>query len=143
MKLHQLPKTKQTRSAKRRGRGYSSGVGGHTARRGSKGQKSRNSVKAHFEGGQLPFVKRLPHLPGFKRFATKPAVLNVENLNVFSAGATVTPETLLEQNLLSDIPVAGVKLLGGGTLTVAVTVQGIACSARAREKVEAAGGTVA
>ena len=68
MKLHQLTKT-TTRSQKRRGRGYGSGVGGHTVGRGAKGQKARSNVSLWFEGGQLPLTKRLPFWRGKSRFA--------------------------------------------------------------------------
>ncbi len=78
------------------GRGIGSGRGGHTTGRGAKGQKARNTVRAHFEGGQPPYYKRIPHLRGFKSRAT---VLEValSKINSWPTNIPVTPKLIISK----------------------------------------------
>ena len=146
MQLHKLPKT-TTPSKKRVGRGYGCGIGGHTSGRGQKGQKSRNSVAIWFEGGQLPFKKRSPFLRGKDRFKTlnvQPVIINVDKLNTLPADSEVTLDTLVKHNLvtLREATHSPVKILGRGTINVALTIKHLPLSAQAADKIVKAGGKV-
>ena len=139
--LSNLKPPKGSRHKKVRvGRGIGSKLG-RTAGKGSKGQKSRSGYKMRrgFEGGQMPLHRRIPkrgfHNPGQKEFS----VVNIEALNVFPAGETVTPE-LLRAHKFVRRAVGEIKILGTGDLKVALTVHAHAYSASAREKIVAAGG---
>ncbi len=144
MNLHNLPKLKgKRRKAKRVGRGYSSGKGGHTVGRGSKGQKARGKVKLGFEGGQLPLHRRLPHKRGFKRaFRDEVEILNVGDLNRWDPKTVVSPQNLLEVGLIDRIPKGGVKILGDGELKKKLTVKDVKLSEAAKEKILKAGGEI-
>ncbi|GMA57026.1 LSU ribosomal protein L15P [Alicyclobacillus sacchari] len=144
MQLHELKAQPGARRSKKRvGRGTSSGHG-KTSTRGHKGQWARSGggVRIGFEGGQTPLFRRLPKR-GFNnsRFAKVYATVNVEALNDFPADTVVTPELLLEQRLIRE-SLDGLKVLGTGELQVKLTVKAHAFSAAAKEKIEAAGGTV-
>ncbi len=124
------------------GRGIGSKLG-KTAGRGNKGQKSRKgySRRAGFEGGQMPLHRRIPKR-GFRNpLGRHYAVVNVEMLNSFAAGETVTPESLVSRGLVRQ-PRDGVKILGDGNLKVALTVRAHAFSKSAQEKISSAGGKV-
>ena len=123
IKLSKLPKNSgQDRPAKRLGRGYGSGQGGHTTGRGQKGQKSRGKVKPWFEGGHKPLIHRLPYLGGFKKRASDRFILNLDQINrLFTNGEQVTLETLAAKGCFKRIPRDGVKVLGRGKLTKKVT----------------------
>ncbi len=145
MRLHELaPKEGATHRRKRVGRGPGSGHG-KTSCRGHKGQKSRSGggVPAWFEGGQTPIYRRLP-----KRGFKNPRAKEFTEVNVgvleryFSSGDVVTPEELLNRRVVKKIAKDGVKVLGNGELTKALTVKAQAFSASAVKKIEAAGGTV-
>ena len=127
-----------TRSRKRVGRGPGSGLG-KTAGRGEKGQKSRSgfSRREGFEGGQMPLHRRVPKR-GFKnaRFRKEFAELNLDRLEVFEAGTIVTPEVMLKRGLIRKLQ-DGVKVLGRGELTKALTVRAHKFSARAQEVITA------
>ncbi|MBR3305666.1 MAG: 50S ribosomal protein L15 [Lachnospiraceae bacterium] len=125
----------------RRGRGHGSG-NGKTAGKGHKGQKARSGApRIGFEGGQMPLYRRIPKR-GFKNRNTVNLVgINVDRLEVFENGATVTVESLVEKGIIKN-PRDGVKLLGNGTLSKKLTVKVDAVSAGAKEKIEAAGGTI-
>jgi len=124
------------------GRGMGSKLG-KTAGAGNKGQKSRKgfSRRPGFEGGQMPLHRRIPKRGFHNLFRTDFAVLNVERLNVFSAGEVVTPELLAERGLLRQAA-QPVKILGEGDLKAALTVRAHAFSRSAEEKITAAGGRV-
>jgi large subunit ribosomal protein L15 len=130
-----------TRNRKRVGRGPGSGLG-KTAGRGEKGQKSRSgfSRREGFEGGQMPLHRRVPKR-GFTnaRFKKEFAELNLEKLDVFDAGAIVTPEVMLKLGLIHKAK-DGVKILGRGEITKALTVRAHKFSAHAQEAITAAGG---
>lgn len=141
MKLHELKPAEGSRKERKRvGRGTSSGWG-KTAGRGHKGQKARSGggVRPGFEGGQNPLYRRLP-----KRGFTNPnrveyAEVNLDKLIRFEANTEITPELLLETGVISSLK-DGVKILGNGELTVALTVKANKFSQSAVEKIEAAGG---
>ncbi len=124
------------------GRGIGSKLG-KTAGRGNKGQKSRKgySRRAGFEGGQMPLHRRIPKRGFHNPFARNFAVVNVEMLNAFAAGETVTPQALLARGLVHRERDA-VKILGDGNLKVPLTVQAHAFSRSAQEKITGAGGKV-
>ena len=141
MKLHHLKPAPGARTRKRRvGRGEA-GRRGKTAGRGTKGQKARGTVRPGFEGGQMPIQRRMPKLKGFKnRNKEIYAVLNVERLNDFDAGSTVSPETLRSAGLVKHR--GKVKILGEGEIDRALTVKAHSFSLGAVEKIKAAGGSV-
>jgi large subunit ribosomal protein L15 len=145
MRLHTLqpaPGAKSTR--KRVGRGTSSGHG-KTSGFGHKGQKARSGRvgKRGFEGGQTPLYKKLPKIMRFKNYPFKIEyeVVNVEKLNRFDSGSVVDIGTLVDTGLVSSLS-AKVKILGQGEITKALQVKVHAISKSAKEKIEAAGGSV-
>ena len=125
----------------RRGRGHGSG-NGKTAGKEHKGQKARSGApRPGFEGGQMPLYRRLPKR-GFTNRNTKEIIsINVDVLNRFEDNTDVTVELLLESGAISAAK-DGVKILGGGELTKKLNGKANAFSASAKEKIEAAGGTV-
>jgi len=144
MKAHELTGPDGARKRARRvGRGTGSGHG-KTSGRGQKGQGARTSVNIpqNFEGGQTKLAMRIPKLGGFKnRNKRRFSVLNLTRLNRFDAGTTVTPQLLVESGLLKD-PGDGIKVLGAGRLSRALTVQAHHFSGNAEQKIAAAGGRV-
>jgi large subunit ribosomal protein L15 len=145
MKLHDLHSPQgATRRPHIVGRGHASGHG-KTSGRGTKGQGSRSGgVKSpFFEGGQLPFVRRLPFMRGFTRIWKVPfAPINVQELNqAFNDGDVVTLEKLKEVGLIKSTR-QRVKVLGHGELQKKLAVQVHAVSASAKEKIEKAGGQI-
>lgn len=141
MKLHELsPAFGSTKEAKRIGRGHGSG-NGKTAGKGHKGQKARagRGMRAGFEGGQMPLQRRVPKRGFNNIFATKFAIINVADLEVFEAGAVVDTAALQDKGLVKKL-YDGVKVLGNGNLSKAVTVKASAFSESAKSKIEAAGG---
>ena len=140
--LHQLkPATGSRRKRKRVGRGDGSNRGSYSGR-GSKGQLQTGKVPFLFEGGQLRLVKRLPFMRGFtNNFRVDYTPVNVGSLNAFDEGAQIGPEELVASRLVRDTD-AQVKLLGDGEIEKNIHVSVHACSASARAKVEAAGGSV-
>jgi large subunit ribosomal protein L15 len=142
--LHNLkPAPGSTRARKRVGRGPGSGLG-KTSGRGEKGQKSRSGFgqKAGFEGGQMPLHRRVPKR-GFSnaRFRKEFTIVNLGSLDVFEAGTVVTPETLLKRGIIKKV-LDGVKILGDGALSKALTVKAHKFSAKAQERITGAGGKV-
>ncbi len=128
---------------KRVGRGPGSGHG-KTATRGHKGQKSRSgfSRRPGFEGGQMPFIRRLPKRGFTNEFKKEWAEVNLDVLEAkFEAGAEVTPKILHERGIVKKIG-SGVVILGRGELTKPLRVVAHRFSASAREKILAAGGSV-
>ena len=144
MRLHNLrPRPGSRHRVKRLGCGESSGHG-KTSGKGHKGQKARSggSIRLGFEGGQMPLIRRLPKR-GFNNAAFRKhyAIVNLDDLNEFKAGATVNKQLLRESNLVRGHFV-GIKILGGGELKHGLTVEADKVSAAAREKIEKAGGTI-
>ncbi len=144
MRLHELrPGADSNRAKKRVGRGVASGWG-KTAGRGSKGYKSRSggTVRPGFEGGQMPIHRRLPKRGFTNIFKKEIAVVNLRDLGRFSPEDTVDEAGLRAAGLVKG-RCDGVKLLGEGEISYAVTVDGqIRVSRSAKEKIEAAGGRV-
>lgn len=137
-----------TRKRKRIGRGVGSGYGGHSSTKGTKGQKARAgaSIPVWFEGGQMPLQRRVPKF-GFKnRFRVEYRPVNIERIarlvseGGVDASAPITPEVLVGAGLAQKSD--RIKVLGSGEISQAVTVSAHAFSASARQKIEAAGGSV-
>jgi len=124
------------------GRGMGSKLG-KTSGAGNKGQQSRRgySRRAGFEGGQMPLHRRLPKRGFSSPFPKTFAVVNVESLNAFAAGDTVTPETLAGRGIVRALR-DGIKILGDGELKIALTVRAHAFSKSAEDKIARAGGKV-
>jgi len=151
MNLSNLQPAQERVDRKRVGRGPGSGKGKFSGR-GIKGQKSRSGshkMRAGFEGGQMPIYMRIGKLRGSTSrdampvgpFRTSTVPVNVRDLVRFEAGDEVTPETLVAKRLIKNTK-TDVKLLGVGEVTMKLTVRVHGISAVAREKIEAAGGTV-
>lgn len=131
---------------KRVGRGIGSGHG-KTSTRGQKGQHARGSVKPGFEGGQTPLFRRLPKLRGKGKGAMPIGLtrsvygeVNLRHLELLEAGTVVTAELLRERGIVKGRH-DGLRVLGVGDLTKALTIQAAHFTATAKEKIEAAGGT--
>jgi large subunit ribosomal protein L15 len=151
LNLSSLKPAQGRKTRKRVGRGLGSGKGRYSGR-GIKGQKARSGshkMRVGFEGGQMPIYMRLGKQRGATSkdampigpFRTSTVPVNVAALDGFDDGAEVTPESLVEQGVIKNTK-TDVKLLGNGELKKKLTVRVHAISATAREKVEAAGGTV-
>ena len=152
LSLSTLSPAQKRQDRKRVGRGLGSGKGRYSGR-GLKGQKSRagsHKMRAGFEGGQMPTYMRMPKQRGNTSkdampvgpFRTFTQGVNLRDLEArFDAGADVTPEALKELGLIRSLR-RDVKILGHGDLTKKLTVSAHRFSATAREKIEAAGGTV-
>jgi large subunit ribosomal protein L15 len=142
MKLSELkPPRGAVKQGLRRGRGNASGQGG-TAGRGHKGQRARAGGRkgAYFEGGQMPIIRRVPKR-GFKNIFHKEfAIVNVGDLARFQAGQVVDADLLLKERIIRKL-MDGLKILSVGDLSVALTVKAHKFSAKAKEKILAAGGT--
>jgi len=146
MQLHDLkPNEGAQKGRKRVGRGTAAGQG-KTCGRGMKGQNSRagGGVPLYHQGGNLPFFRKLPFMRG-EGFSiinrVQYAEVNLDQLGDFKADSEITPETLLEANLINglDLPV---KILGRGDVSVALKVETHHISKSAQEKIESAGGSV-
>jgi large subunit ribosomal protein L15 len=140
--LHDLsPASGSHRGRKRVGRGSGSGLG-KTAGRGQKGQKSRTggTVNIHFEGGQMPLHRRIPKRGFNNKNRIEYQVVNLRDLEGFEG--PVTPESLKGAGLIGNLR-RPVKVLGQGEVATALKVEAHAFSKSAKEKIEAAGGSVA
>ena len=138
-----VPNEGSNTKRKRVGRGTASGHG-KTSGRGTKGQKSRSGpgVRAGFEGGQLPIQKRMPYKRGFTNiYKADWEVVNIGSLEEFGITGAVTPESLYERGIIRGLEFP-VKILGAGELTGAIQVSAHAVSESAKERIEAAGGSV-
>jgi large subunit ribosomal protein L15 len=151
LNLSNLQPAQPREERKRIGRGLGSGKGRYSGR-GIKGQKSRagsHYMRAGFEGGQMPLMMRIPKLRGSTSkdampvgpFRTYTQPVNLKDLDRFAAGEEVTPESLKAKGLIRTVR-KDVKLLGVGELSKKLKITVHAASASAREKVEAAGGTL-
>ncbi len=145
MKLHDLRPAKGSKKKRTRvGRGIAAGKG-KTAGRGTKGQGARSGggKGPYFEGGQLPLVRRLPFKRGFTNiFRIEYQEVNLDALQErFEDGAEVTPQVLADAGLIREAN-EPVVVLGRGELSKKLTVRAHRFSKRAREQIEAAGGTV-
>lgn len=136
------PAIGSTKNRKRIGRGPGSGTG-KTSGKGHKGQNARSGggVKPGFEGGQMPLQRRLPKR-GFTPLNKKVySLVNLQDLANFEAGSVVDLEVLTKTGLVGSVK-DGLKILGTGELTIALTVKAHKFSKSAAAKIEAAGGTV-
>jgi len=136
------PAIGSTKTRKRIGRGAGSGLG-KTSGKGHKGQKARSggSIKAGFEGGQMPLQRRLPKR-GFRPMdKTDYAIINLRDLELFDAGSIIDLDDYGLAGLVNDLK-DGIKILGDGELTKSLTVKAHKFSKSAQEKIEKAGGTV-
>jgi large subunit ribosomal protein L15 len=141
MKLDDLrPAAGSNKKRKRVGRGDGSGHG-KTSCRGHKGQGARSggNTKPGFEGGQMPLQRRLPKRGFHNPFRVEMAVVNLSQLDLLPESGEITPETLLAHGYVSGKN-RRIKVLGDGALSKAVTVKAHGFSAKAKEKIEAAGG---
>lgn len=141
LKVHHLRPAPGAKKAKtRKGRGEASK--GKTAGRGGKGTHARNTVRAGFEGGQMPLVQRLPKMRGFKNpERIEFQAVNVATINeAFPNGGNVTVDSLVKAGLARKGHL--VKVLGQGDISVKVSVEAHAFSKSAEEKIAAAGGSV-
>lgn len=144
MKLHNLKPAAGSRTKDvRKGRGTGTGLG-KTAGRGHKGQKARSGggKAPYFEGGQTPLQRRMPKRGFTNIFKPEYTVINLAQLNDrFEKGTVVTPELLVESGLVKNVR-DGVRILGNGEITKALTVRAHGFSKSAAEKIAAAGGQV-
>ena len=116
---------------------------GKTSGKGHKGAKARSGggKRPGFEGGQMPLTMRLPKRGFTNKWRVEYATVNVERLNIFEDGATVTPVELVESGIRKNVQ-DGVKILGNGEITKKLTVKATKFTESAKEKIEAAGGKV-
>ena len=143
MRLGELKRVPgSTKKRKRKGRGPGSGHG-KTSTRGHKGQKARSGGKIHprFEGGQMPLQRRLPKRGFRSLFKKEYQIVNLSSLEKCGHMEVINPLVMKNSGLVKkeDMPV---KVLGEGTITLALTVQAHAFSQSAKEKILAAGGKV-
>ena len=144
MKLHTIaPAAGSKTESKRLGRGIGSGLG-KTSGKGHKGQWARSGggVRPGFEGGQMPLTRRLPKRGFTNIFKKEYNIVNLWDLECFEAGAVINEEVLLATGILSKAQPYGLKVLGGGELTKALTVQAAYFTETAKEAIEKAGGKV-
>ena len=143
MRLGDLsPAVGATTARKRLGRGIGSGLG-KTSGKGHKGQWARSGggVRPGFEGGQMPLIRRIPKRGFNNHFRKVYSIVNLSVLEGLEAGATVDMATLYEKGLIKIVKNSvGLKVLGNGTLTKALTVKAASFSASAKEAIEKAGG---
>ena len=144
MKLNDIKVSNRAKKTKKRlGRGNSSGHGTYSGK-GVKGQKSRAGakIKLGFEGGKTSLVKQIPKKRGFKSLATPIEVVNIEKLdNRFKDGDKIDKKALFEAKLISN-STSRVKILGEGELKKKFSIIVDSCSASARKKIEAGGGSI-
>jgi large subunit ribosomal protein L15 len=143
MRLHDLKPAKgSTQAPKRVGRGVGSGWG-KTAGRGSKGQNARSGggVRPGYEGGQMPIHRRLPKRGFTNIFKKQIAVVNIRDLARFDSGSVIDEAALIRSGLVKG-KYDGIKLLGKGDLSAPLTVKLNAVSRSAKQKIEAAGGSI-
>ena len=145
MRLGDLsPAIGATTERKRLGRGIGSGLG-KTSGKGHKGQWARSGggVRPGFEGGQMPLIRRVPKRGFNNHFSKVYSIVNLSVLEGFEANSVVDMQVLNEKGLIKVIKGSiGLKVLGNGALTKALTVKAASFSASAKEAIEKAGGTV-
>ena len=145
MRLGDLsPAIGSTTSRKRLGRGIGSGLG-KTSGKGHKGQWARSGggVRPGFEGGQMPLIRRVPKRGFNNHFKKVYSIVNLSVLEGFEANSVIDMEMLNEKGLIKVVKGSvGLKVLGNGTLTKALTVKAACFSASAKDAIEKAGGKV-
>ena len=142
MEIHNLGPAVKGKNRNRVGRGIGSG-NGKTAGKGHKGQKARTGgkIRRGFEGGQTPLYRRIPKRGFNNVFSIEYATVNVSDLERFENGTVVNMELLLNEGIVRR-ELAGLKVLGQGTLTKKLTVEAKKFTASAKEKIEAVGGKI-
>ena len=143
MKLHELsPPSRSRKMSRRLGRGVGTGRG-KTAGRGTKGYNSRSGggVRPGYEGGQMPIQRRLPKRGFANIFRKRIAVINIRDLLTFKSGSLVDEDALVKAGLIKGKK-DGIKLLGQGDISIALKVKLSHVSKSAKEKIEAAGGSI-
>lgn len=143
MELNQLNSNPGSVKCKKRvGRGNGSGSG-TTAGRGMNGQKCRSgaTIRAYFEGGQMPLSRRVPKRGFTNIFKKDYAIVNIEVLNQFDDGAKITPDMLIDKGLIKKTK-DGLKVLSRGNIQKKLTVKAHSFSDEAKEKIVSAGGKV-
>ena len=143
MKLHELsPPSRPRKISRRLGRGVGTGRG-KTAGRGTKGYNSRSGggVRPGYEGGQMPIQRRLPKRGFVNIFRKRIAVINIRDLSTFKSGSLVDEAALVKAGLIKGKK-DGIKLLGQGEISIALNVKLSHVSKSAREKIEAAVGSI-
>ncbi len=145
--LNNLSKT-TTKKAKRIGRGYGSGVGGHTTGRGTKGDKARGKTKLTFDGSKIKksWIKRLPFMKGKHRLLSKNNVVTI-NLNqldkLFKTASVVDSKKVIETLKIKTTARTFIKILSTGEINKALTIKSdIILSKQAKEKILKAGGKI-
>ena len=145
MRLGELsPAIGSTRETKRLGRGIGSGLG-KTSGKGHKGQWARSGggVRPGFEGGQMPLIRRIPKRGFNNHFRKVYSIVNLSVLEGFEANSVVDMQILNEKGLIKVVKGSiGLKVLGNGTLTKALTVKAASFSASAKDAIEKAGGKI-
>lgn len=144
MKLHELsPAPNSTKAPKRLGRGIGSGTG-KTSGKGHKGQNARSGggVRPGFEGGQMPLIRQLPKRGFVNNWRKVYTTINVGDLEQFEAGTVVTAQMLKNKGVISKIEPYGLKVLGNGNLTKALTVKAQKFTQSASDKISKAGGAI-
>ena len=142
------PAKGSTKKKKRIGRGVGSGYGGHSSTKGNKGQKSRagSKVPAWFEGGQMPLQRRIPKYGFTNPFRTEYRPVNVSKLEQLVGSGRIDPKETVTHETLEGVGLVNkkdlVKILGNGEITSALNVTAHAFSETAKQKIEAAGGSV-
>jgi large subunit ribosomal protein L15 len=142
MELNNLrPSIGSTKNRKRIGRGTGSGHG-KTATKGHKGQKARSggSIKAGFEGGQMPLQRRLPKRGFTPLDRVEYSLVNISQLDVFETGSVIDAMSLVSKGLIKSVRFA-VKILGNGDITKSFNVTANKFSQSAKDKIIAAGGS--
>ncbi len=145
MKIENLkPATGEKTKSVRVGRGMSSGFG-KTSGRGQKGQGQRSgaNIKAGFEGGNIPFIRKVP-IRGFNNFNNRKvySTVNVGDLESFDANTEITEELLYEYRVIGKKAPYGLKVLGDGEITKPLTIKATKATKSAIEKIEKAGGKI-
>lgn len=143
MQLNTLsPVEGSTKKRKRIGRGQGSGHG-KTATKGHKGQKARSggSIKAGFEGGQMPMQRRLPKRGFTPNNRIEYSIVKISDFNIFETGSSISIQDMMNSGLVSNKKMP-VKVLGDGELGKALNIEAHKYSASAKEKIIAAGGSV-
>ncbi len=142
MKIQDLgPSYGAKKETKRLGRGIGSGLG-KTSGKGHKGQWARSGggVRPGFEGGQMPLTRRLPKRGFTNIFKKQYSIVNIGTLESFEEGTVINAATLLTSGVLKKVEPFGLKVLGNGELTKALTVQAACFSESAKAAIEKAGG---
>ena len=145
MKIENLkPAEGATTKKVRLGRGIGSGLG-KTSGKGHKGQWARSGggVKAGFEGGNIPLIRKLP-IRGFNNYNNRKvyATVNVGDLEIFEANAEITEELLYECRVIGKRDPYGLKVLGNGEISKPLTIKAAKATKSAIEKIEKAGGKI-